>query len=148
MTTDDLSRPLGQGKLRPQRAMPVTVQHAIAVALSLSVLGFAGWVMLVDDPLGGEPLAVVPAALHADNADLNPGTPTPQPGAMGNPEGGTRRDGSVDNEKPPPGMRTVNIIDGTSGKRQAVVVPETRDDREAPPEAKSPMLEERLSEPG
>src|SRR5712692_8284298 len=113
MTTDDLSAPLGQGKPRlERRAPPIKGPHVIAVALSLPVLAFAGWAMIADDPFGGEPVAVVPAALRVDNAEATPSPPAVQPAVPGNSERPARRDGpSIDGAQPlapaaPAGTRT------------------------------------------
>jgi polysaccharide deacetylase 2 family uncharacterized protein YibQ len=152
MTTDDLSAPLGLGKPRQgRRALPIKAPHAIVGALSLTVMTFAGWAMVADDPFGGEPVAVVPAALRADNAEAKPTPPDVQPATPGGSERPTRRDGpSIDNGQPvaPAGSRTVTIIDGTSGKRQNVVIPATPDSTVPTLAGKSPTLEERLTEPG
>jgi polysaccharide deacetylase 2 family uncharacterized protein YibQ len=120
---DDLSAPLGQDKAQPRKlTLPAAVPWAVAGLLSLSVLVFAGWAMLADDPLGGEPVAVARADLSAANADRKPVEAPPRTLA-----------GQAANERPnrydgPPadaaaGSRTVTIIDGTSGKRQEVVIP-------------------------
>jgi uncharacterized protein len=140
MTTDDLSTPLGQGTpAGARRAFPVKAQHVIVAALSLALLAFAGWAML-----GGEPVAVVPTALLVDAGEAKPVAP----GLADNAERTPRREGVTDGEVPPAGMKTVTIIDGSSGKRQAVVVPNTSDDTPTAPVGKTPSLDDRLTEPG
>ena len=59
---DDLSAPLGQGKTAKRRlVLPIRASHVVAGALALCIAVFAGWAMVADDPLGGEPMAVIPA---------------------------------------------------------------------------------------
>ena len=63
MADDELSAPLGQNAKRKKKgrrfALPVRIPHIIAGVLGLFVLAGAGWAVMVDDPLGGEPFAVV-----------------------------------------------------------------------------------------
>ena len=66
MTADDLSAPLGQSKSRKSRLrVPRVLAPTVAGILALVLLVFAGWVLLVDDPFGGEPMAVVAAYMAA-----------------------------------------------------------------------------------
>jgi len=127
---DELNAPLGQDKDRQKAAKPraIGAPQLLAGLLALSGLVVVGWAMTVTDPLGGEPQAVV-AATPSANA------PTPRAGAGG---ADTRRhsDGvtapaAVEVKIPPPGGQTVTIIDGSSGKRQEVVVPGKPDEHSA-----------------
>jgi len=53
VTADDLSAPLGQLKSRKSRLrVPPVLAPIIAGVLTLVLLFFAGWVLLVDDPFG------------------------------------------------------------------------------------------------
>ena len=76
MATDDLNAPLGQDATKKRRfVLPIAVPQVIASALGLFVLIFVAWALLVDDPLGGEPIVVVaakPDPLHAQ-PDRTPG---------------------------------------------------------------------------
>jgi len=123
---DDLSAPLGQDKTpKPRLALPAIVPWAVAGLLSLSVLTFLGWAMLAEEPLGGEPVAVARADLSAASADRKSAeAPRIVAGQPAN-DRPSRRDGppieATQPAGPPP--RTVTIIDGTSGKRQEVVIP-------------------------
>ena len=128
MTTDDLNAPLGQDKVGKGRLLgrflrrftpPIALPHAAAGALGLFVVVFALWALVADDPLGGEPTAIV----MADPPRSADKTPT-----AGNPAAGpTRYDGpdpaAAAAAKPSSGRRTVTIIDGSSGKTQEVLVP-------------------------
>jgi polysaccharide deacetylase 2 family uncharacterized protein YibQ len=142
---DDLSAPLGKTPPKPPRiALKVTVPHIFAAALALVALVIAGRAMFAEDPLGGEPMAVVPVNLRLDAAGNPPEEVSPRPVA-GNAERPNRYDGpspsAADPSAPavPPGGRTVTIIDGSSGKRQEVVIPGSSDNRPA-------ALDERLTE--
>jgi hypothetical protein len=115
--------------------------------LGLGVAVFAGWAMFTDDPLGGEPMTVVTADISAETGkkqDEAPSTanPSPNDALVGGAQQATAG--------PPPGSKTITIIDGTSGKRQEIVVPgsgdgKTTDGKTA--EGKLAALDERVSEP-
>jgi polysaccharide deacetylase 2 family uncharacterized protein YibQ len=152
MATDDLNAPLGQGKSRKKpRALPVKVSHVIVGALSLLVATFAAWAMFVDDPFGGEPVAVVRATLRTDVAEAKP-SPGGAPPAAERPvnvESPATEPASPVVTSPPPGTKTVTIIDGTSGRRQDVLIPATTRESNGPTLAgKTSTLDDRLSEPG
>src|ERR1700738_3928780 len=119
VTADDLNAPLGTGKPKRHRfAIPALVPRAIAGALAAFVLIFALWALLVDDPFGGEPVAIAPVQSRtpaASKAEQPPAAqakaPPPAQTASPPPEKAT-----------PPAAKTVTIIDGLSGKRQDVTV--------------------------
>ena len=121
MASDDLNTPLGQEKQKPPSKLPIAGPQLLAGALGLSGLLAVSWALFVNDPLGGEPTAVVATKLPSAN----------QAGAA-KPEGDgkehSRRDGPAEVAAPakveiPPGSKTITIIDGSSGKRQDVVIP-------------------------
>jgi hypothetical protein len=64
MTADDLSAPLGQQPKKRRRAITIPVPQILVGALALFLGVFVLWVVVADDPFGGEPMAVVPANLH------------------------------------------------------------------------------------
>jgi len=109
--TDDLHKPLGQApKKKKPFVLPIpVVTRAIAAALALCVAVLAGWILFVNDPFGGEPMAVVSAQPNktAERA-ASPAKPEAAPAAL------------ADTDKP--GAKTVTIIDGSTGKRQEVTV--------------------------
>jgi polysaccharide deacetylase 2 family uncharacterized protein YibQ len=120
---DDLNAPLGQGKDRQAAAKPrrFGAPQVLAGLLAATGLVVAGWAMLVNDPLGGEPVAVVSTKPKpADKSD-------DAAAATRHHEGGPTASADV---KIPPAAggagndaNTVTIIDGSSGKRQEVVIP-------------------------
>lgn len=111
--TDDLSTPLGQSTARPRRlAIARLVSRLLAGALGSALIVFGGWVLLVDDPFGGEPFAVVAPTVPHTHSHAASDAPEARPSGTG-----------VTDEKPSPSRReTVTIIDGMSGKRQEVAI--------------------------
>jgi polysaccharide deacetylase 2 family uncharacterized protein YibQ len=146
VAADDLSAPLGQNRVPKRRhALPVLVPQAAVGVLSLFVVVVVGWSMVVDDPFGGEPIAVVRTDLAS--AISSAGVPGAKPE-----EAGVRAAGPAGEGRPPdappaaeaappsaPAGRTVTIIDGTSGKRRDIVLPGAVDD-------KSGAIDPRISE--
>jgi uncharacterized protein len=108
--TDDLSKPLGQSpKKRKRFVVPIPyVTRSIAGVLALCVAVFAGWILFVDDPAGGEPMAIVSSDTRASPQTAKPGEPVKPPAAL------------AEGEKP--AGQTVTIIDGSTGERREVPV--------------------------
>jgi uncharacterized protein len=129
VATDELNAPLGQepdqagqGKKSRLSKLPAAGPQMLAGLLGLCGLVAVGWAMFVNDPLGGEPVAVIAAKQPA--AD--------QAKPSGDSKQHSRYDGpaavapDVAAAKiPPAGSKTVTIIDGSSGKSQDVVIPGT-----------------------
>ena len=144
VATDDLSAPLGQGtKKKKSFKLPAAVPQAIAGALGLTVATFAGWALVMDDPLGGEPMVVVAASIVSKADTVSPKADPAGPAAAAGPAQGHRSyDGPVPGQAaaaPVPGSHsTVTIIDGSTGKRQEVSIP-------APQNSRAP-IEQRLLE--
>ena len=115
-TADDLSTPLGQETARKKRRfrLPFTAMQALAVLLGLFLVGFAGFALFNDNPLGGEPVARDRLAQAAGRR-----TRRPPPAAAGHAEPATK---SAPKQAAPASNKTVTIIDGSSGKRQDVVI--------------------------
>ncbi len=115
MTFDELNAPLGQHKRKRVSKLPAAVPRLLVGALGLFVLAVVAWAIFVNDPLGGEPVAVVaiPGAKQSDGKQ----PPSGDPGATGS---------IATPAKPtvPPGSKTITIIDGSSGKRRDIVIPQ------------------------
>jgi len=126
VATDDLNTPLGQNKKKRLPALPVNTPQLLAALLGLFGLAVVAWGVFANDPLGGEPTAVVATA------------PPPAAQAKAGPGGDrqyARHDGEADPTTktvtklngdaavPPPAGKTVTIIDGSSGKSHDVVIP-------------------------
>src|SRR5262245_24284327 len=94
--------------------------------------------MLADDPFGGEPIAVVSTNLGPEDparTSEDAGAKPEAPAATANRQARTATtDRRPLPRKPrPQGSRTITIIDGSSGKRQDVVVPNSDDGKPAAP---------------
>lgn len=114
---DELSTPLGQqtvGRTRRFR-LPFTAMQALAVLLGLVLVGFVGVALFNDNPLGGEPMARITLR--------NP--PQAAPDDKQAPAGQATEPAVKSVAKTPAAAsdaKTVTIIDGSSGKRQDVVI--------------------------
>ena len=131
--TDDLSTPLGQRvKRKPawlRYRLPFTLPQALAVLLGLVLLTFVGYAIFNDDPLGGEPMARVVLNPDAARTAASKGAdkmapPSPAASAMAP-------------KSPATDQKTVTIIDGSSGARRDVTVPNSDPDAAAPAAASS-----------
>jgi uncharacterized protein len=138
---DDLSAPLGQNRTKPPKAALKTAfnlraPQVMAAGLSPLVFAVAGWGLFAQDPFGGEPMVAVPANLRAEATARTPIEPSPQ-----SPADSTERPNRADvtPSANPPSTKTITIIDGSSGKRQEVIVGNT-------PDGKTTGLDDRLSE--
>ena len=135
MAADDLSAPLGQNK-KPRRPIPVTVPQAIVGALGLFAGIFVLWAAVADNPFGGEPMVVVhadlraPANAPAKKAEVVRPPVTDDGGIPGRYDGPAQSPASAP-QGPPPGSKTVNIIDGKSGSSQVVVIAGPADGKDA-----------------
>jgi len=129
---DELSTPLGQETARKPRRfrLPFTAMQALAVLLGLFLVAFIGVALFNTNPLGGEPIAHVtlrktPAAddktVAAAPGQAEPATKVP-----------ARQAASGES-------KTVTIIDGSSGKRQDVVIGGDAADK-ADPDAPPPVM--------
>ena len=133
MTADDLSAPLGQQQAKRWRRFPIAVPHVIAAALALFLGVFVIWAIVGDDPFGGESIVAVPIGPSAATAaKKSEATAIPESAATA--QGPGRYDGPVPGAAPgshpasPTGSgntKTVTIIDGKTGARQEVVIPDS-----------------------
>jgi uncharacterized protein len=141
-TADDLSAPLGQKTARRKRRfrLPFTAMQALAVLLGLFLAVFAGFAIFGGNPLGGEPVARVA---------LREGKPVDEKTTAAPAENAAK---SAPKAAAPGEQKTVTIIDGSSGKRQDVVIgtdaPDGRAEGDAGSSAPAPMagIDQRLLE--
>jgi polysaccharide deacetylase 2 family uncharacterized protein YibQ len=114
---DELSTPLGQETAhKPRRfrlRLPFTALQALAVMLGLFLAAFIGVALFNDNPLGGEPVAHI--ALRTTPA-------TDDKHAAAAPSHAEAEPKSAAKQATPGESKTVTIIDGSSGKRQDVVI--------------------------
>ncbi len=129
---DDLSAPLGQRPAKRRRKVPISVSQVVAGALLLFLGVFAVWAIVGDSPFGGEPVVAVPIDLHAVTSakktealpapKANPVLKAPDPHDVA--VNGLASGSPAPAQKNAPGTKTVTIIDGKTGARQEVVIPD------------------------
>ena len=130
--TDDLSAPLGQNAKKEAAALHAAdPRPAVDRGRARPVRrGLAGWALMVDDPLGGEPMAVVATGFDRRSAASRdrPAARRKARAAMTARHAGAAagRPPRRQPRRPPPGTKTVTIIDGSTGKRQEVADPGVR----------------------
>jgi polysaccharide deacetylase 2 family uncharacterized protein YibQ len=126
---DDLNAPLGQTKRKTLPKLPIAAPQLLAGALALSGLVVVGWAAFVNDPLGGEPMAVIatkaPPATQSnrDDGDGDHHARYDGPVVVKTPDGPAAPADVAKPDVPPPGSQTVTIIDGSSGARRDVIIP-------------------------
>jgi len=146
---DDLTTPLGQNATKKKHfVLPIAAPQAIVGVLGLFFIVLVLWAMTVDDPLGGEPMVIV-------SADLRTAAPLKRAddaaSTLDASQGPHRYDGPAPGAAPPAGApaaseptvpagHTVTIIDGSSGKREEVVLPGKADGKPPAPTAAKPAL--------
>jgi polysaccharide deacetylase 2 family uncharacterized protein YibQ len=128
---DELSAPLGKDKKKKAKPkLPLGGPQLLAGVLGLFACAVVAWAVFGNDPLGGEPVAVVATNLPEGKAAK---------GDEGDGREHSRHDGPNDKAavadqalkaqasagpaNVPAGGKTVTIIDGSSGKSQQVVIP-------------------------
>jgi len=133
-TADDLSAPLGQktaaqGKRRFR--LPFTALQALALLFGLFIAAFAGFAIFGDNPFGGEPIAHI--AIHQNGqGDEKPAAMSPNLADHGAKPAAKQVAGGE--------PKTVTIIDGSSGKRQEMVIGSDGADSKADPDALPVMM--------
>ena len=142
MASDDLNAPLGLNKVKPRWHLPLSAPQMLAGVMTGCGLVVVCWAVFANDPLGGEPTAVVSAKL--------PGDGQAKPEAGGDGKEHARHDGApadavaaaaVKAAAPPPGAKTVTIIDGSNGQRQDIVLPGNQTSPAAAGESTGPRSE-------
>ncbi|HUN99388.1 MAG TPA: divergent polysaccharide deacetylase family protein [Bradyrhizobium sp.] len=113
-TADELSAPLGQkaGDKKRRFRLPFTMLQAVAALLGLFLATFAGFAILNDNPLGGEPSVRV--ALPSTSPEAKTAAPlsaASEAAAKSEPKQAASGE-----------QKTITIIDGSSGARQNVTV--------------------------
>jgi len=114
---DELNTPLGRDRDRQDTKRPIRWARALAILFGLFGLATAGWALYTHNPIG--------AFLTSANPDLpniiKPNRPDAAPVTTGalpsKPE-------TKSTSEPPPGSKTITIIDGATGARKDVVVPQ------------------------
>jgi hypothetical protein len=111
---DDLNTPLGQDQDRQSAKRPPAVARIVVTLLVLCGVAAAGWALFTHNPFGGDAVAIAPAK--------------PEPKAdKALPEAAPSTTGALPTKpvaEPPAGSKTITIIDGATGARKDVVVPQ------------------------
>jgi hypothetical protein len=112
----------------------VSLSFFIRPGLAVLVLLFTAWAMLVHEPRENEPNATKPTMARAADAE----TRSERLAKQAVPEEPvSRSEAAAIETPPPPAGRTVTIIDGTSGKRQEIVLPAPVEDASRAEDQKS-----------
>lgn len=126
MEADDLNAPLGQSKKKSRLPkLPVAAPQMLAGALGMVGLVVVLWAAFVNDPLGGEPVAVVatkPAGAAPETANSDGKEHTIHVGEKGY-SSDPAAAAAAKAAEPPPGSKTITIIDGATGTSKDVVIP-------------------------
>ena len=140
MILDEMSAPLGQNRPARSPELPVSLSTVIRCALAAVVLIFTAWAMFMNEPNAPEP--AVSKALPAGTAD--PELVAKQTAAGEQP----RAEAVTIGSPTPPPTRTATIIDGSSGKRQEVLIPAPPEDeaRAEQPKSQSSLRQGRRSD--
>jgi len=140
VTADELSTPLGQKRGRKHRfRLPFTASQAIAAMLGLFLLGFLGFAIFGDDPLGGEPVARLAIKAPEPSEKSTPADPAAKAAGKSGHAGAEMAGKEPAKDAAPAGQRTITIIDGSSGARQDVVVSGDASEKIEPPAAPAMM---------
>jgi hypothetical protein len=120
---DDLNAPLGRNiPVKPERAGFIIRWRIIAAAAAVLLLGTAAGALLATYPIGRHAAPSTPPLPDQAAAEKTGTIPESQSIEIVRP----KVPPAVPAQKPdtePPATQTITIIDGTSGKREQVVVP-------------------------
>ena len=123
MTIDEFSAPLGQHTRPRNRGLRISASRIAIGAGALAAVLATAWAITTDSPLRGRPDAIASAPeVTAANAPVTASGVEQSARQRNNPS-----DAAPAALAPPPAaaMRTVTIIDGMTGKRREIVLPET-----------------------
>ncbi|HEX5507792.1 MAG TPA: divergent polysaccharide deacetylase family protein [Pseudolabrys sp.] len=152
MATDDLDTPLGQATRKTRARFPAAMPYVVAGVLALFSVAVVLWATFANDPLGGEPVAVVltnPPVVKAsaDQAGAGKGEHDRYDGPSG--KSATPAVAVKEEPQAPAGSKIITIINGASGTKQNIVVPDNAADKKtgssevtpAQPKATLPLTE-------
>lgn len=129
MAPDDLNAPLGKTKRKKQSKLSAAAPQILAGVLGLFGIAVVASAIFINDPLGGEPTAVVATKMTPVKQAANAESDGKQHARYDGPADKAAAEKAAAMAKavavPPlqPDGKTVTIIDGSSGKRQEVVIP-------------------------
>lgn len=125
MTMDEFSAPLGRHTRPRNRGLRISASRIAIGAGALAAVLATAWAITTDSPLRGRPDAIASApevTRAAANAPVTASGVEQSARQRNNPS-----DAAPEALAPPSAtaMRTVTIIDGMTGKRREIVLPET-----------------------
>jgi hypothetical protein len=123
--------------------LPISTPQVIAAALALFLGAFVVWAVVVDDPFGGEPIVAVPIDLHVATAVKKSEAPIAPEGVPGAPQAAASASAPPGQHGAPAPTKTVTIIDGKTGARQEVVIPDAGNGARPP---SGPALDQKFAE--
>jgi polysaccharide deacetylase 2 family uncharacterized protein YibQ len=126
LSSDDLNAPLGQDKRKSLPKLPIGASQILAGVLALFGLAVVAWAIFVNDPLGGEPTAVVATSPAKTQPKLAGDGPSVQKASSDKAPSENAPSASAAvpaADTAPPGSKIITIIDGSSGKHLNVIVP-------------------------
>src|ERR1700734_1598869 len=138
MTADDLNAPLGQHLRKRRLSIPITTSQVMAAVLTLFLGMFVVGAVFKNNPLGGEPIVVVPINLPPDPPAKPADAQAPPKVIAVNPDAAAAALPTPGPTTAPPGAtKTITIIDGKTGERKEVAIPAPANDAAPAPEAGS-----------
>jgi polysaccharide deacetylase 2 family uncharacterized protein YibQ/xanthosine utilization system XapX-like protein len=126
LSSDDLNAPLGQDKRKSLPKLPIGASQILAGVLGLFGLAVVAWTIFVNDPLGGEPTAVVATSPAKTQPKATGDGPSVQKASSDKAPSENAPSASAAvpaADTAPPGSKTITIIDGSSGTHLNVIVP-------------------------
>src|SRR5580704_17939767 len=124
MTADDLNAPLGQQLRKRRIKIPITMSQVMAGVLTLFLGVFVVWAVVGNNPLGGEPIVVVPISLHPGPPVTTAEGQVPPKVVAGNPDAAVAAQAAPGQTvAQPAATKTITIIDGKTGERKEVALP-------------------------
>jgi hypothetical protein len=126
MSEDELSAPLGRsrGSKRPCPQLPIA--QILVAGLGLIALMFAAWVVVEDDPFGRERSSFASATVLIPPGNISPEQVgrAPEQSAAAASRSSQETQSAEAMPVEVPARRTITIIDGTTGNRREIVIPE------------------------
>jgi uncharacterized protein len=122
MTADDLNAPLGQHPRRRRLSVPITTSHVMAAVLAVFLGVFVTWAVVVNNPFGGEPIAVAPINVHPGPATKAAEGQAPPKVVAVTPEAPPANQTAPVQAAPSADTKTITIIDGQTGERREVTI--------------------------
>jgi hypothetical protein len=124
MSADELSAPLGQGTGAKRRSRRIGLLRVALAGTGTLVVALAAWAVTTRYPIGGAPAAIELVSPILSSSASRPELSSAIDPAAGGPRSpAPQQSVEMTGAVAPPG-RTITIIDGTSGQRREIVIPD------------------------